>query len=106
MTAPAQSKDDRNTRSRSLRAHAIGLLGANIAIGALFVWALPLLARLWRWPPSGELSLPQIFAPWAESGAGLTAFALLYDMLALAALVAGVVLVIHAARLLGGKSEF
>src|SRR5882724_12417350 len=84
MTAHAPTKDDRSTRSRSLRAHAIGLLGANLAIGALFIWALPLLARLWRRPTSGgELSLQQLFAPWADPGASPTAFGLLYAMLAL-----------------------
>jgi hypothetical protein len=106
MIAHAPTKDTRRTRSRSLRAHAIGLVGANLAIGALFAWVLPLLVRLWRRSPTeGELSLVQLFAPWADSEGGVTALALLYDVLMLSAVVAVIVLVIHAARRLDGKSE-
>ena len=72
----AMPQGDQANPARGLRAHALGLIGANLVAGSLFLWALPLLA------------------PWTP-GSGLA-------LVAAATMVLGVALVVRAARMLAG----
>jgi len=94
-------KESEGNAARGLRAHAIGLIGANLVVGSLILWALPLLARFWHLSVPGILQ--RLLMPLAASdGAGTVA--LVYDAIALAAMVAGIALVIRAARLLSCRT--
>jgi hypothetical protein len=92
-------RDSRANTASGVRCHLLGLVGANLVVGSLFLWALPLLARLWQ--PAAPGLLQRLFAPLAAGEGGIGATAVVYGALALAALVVGVVLVIRAARRLG-----
>jgi hypothetical protein len=80
----------------------MGLLGANLAIGALFVWVIPLCLAYWQAPAGLDWSPLRLLAPWSavESSAPVS---LLYSALALAAIIIGTVLVIRAARLVADE---
>jgi hypothetical protein len=98
MGAHLPTESDRPPRARSLAAHALGFFGANLAIGAVVLWWLPLLRALWQGgaaAPWGRLLL----APWSATGA-VTAFAVLGDLAVVAAVVLGARLVGHAVRML------
>ena len=95
MSAHSPTKTEATQRWRRVKMHALGLFGANLAIGTLVLWWLPLLFELVRgdadrWP------LPLALAP-ASPGAGV---AVVGDVFALAAVVIGIVLVLRAARMI------
>jgi hypothetical protein len=98
MTTQPQLNAVRRVPARILRSHAIGLLGANLAIGALFVWVIPLCLAYWQAPASLDWSLLRILAPWSAVQTSVSV-SLLYGVLALLAIVLGTFLVIRAARL-------
>ena len=56
MTTQSQMKPVRRMPTRTLRSHVLGLIGANLAIGALFVWGIPLLLAYWQAPASLDWS--------------------------------------------------
>jgi hypothetical protein len=87
-----------------LRSHALGLLGANLAIGALFVWVIPFLLAYFEAPASVDWSLLRILAPWSAVEASVPV-SLLYAVLALGAIIVGTFLVIRAAQLVGEEEE-
>ena len=86
-------------RSRSFKAHLLGFLGANLAIGAISLWALPLLLDLAK-GASDRWSPERLLAPWS-AGTELTPLAVLGDILVLVAIGVGIGLLARAARLLG-----
>jgi hypothetical protein len=95
MSAHSPTKTEATQRWRRVKMHALGLFGANLAIGTLVLWWLPLLFELVRgdanpWPR------PLALAP-VRSSAGV---AVVGDALALAAVVIGIVLVLRAARMI------
>lgn len=85
MIIELATRNPRSSRPQgALRAHAIGLLGANLTVGPLIILALPLLG----WD---GFSLRD----------GVSPLNLLYDALLLATMVAGVGLMEHAAHMIG-----
>jgi hypothetical protein len=102
MTTQPQMNPVRRVPARTLRSHAIGLLGANLAIGALFVWVIPLCLAYWQAPAGLDWSVLRILAPWSAVESTMPV-SLLYSALALAAIVIGTVLVIRAAKLVADE---
>ena len=104
MTTQPQLNPVRRVPARTLRSHAIGLLGANLAIGALFVWVIPLILAYWQAPASLDWSVLRILAPWSAVENSVPV-SMLYSVLALAAIVIGTFLVIRAARLVAEEER-
>ena len=98
MTTQPQINPVRRLPARTLRSHAIGLLGANLAIGALFVWVIPFVLAYFRAPAGPDWSLLRVLAPWSAVETPVPV-SLLYAALALGAIVVGTFLVVRAARL-------
>src|SRR5262249_21708720 len=101
MSAQSPGKELSSRVSRTWCAHALGFLGANLSVGALFCWALPSLIAFWRRPaPRGDWSMAHLLQPWGDPEGSLTALSLVYDVLALGAFVAGLMLIARGARML------
>jgi hypothetical protein len=101
MSAETMTKQETTGRARTLRAHALGLLGANLALGALLLWALPAIDRLMHRSDDSSWTLQQFVQPWASD----SPVAPLYGIaMSVAGVVAGLVLIVHAARLLTGTA--
>jgi hypothetical protein len=97
MDAGISTRSPRTIAPRRLRAHALGLVGANLAIGALVVWAVPIISRL-RQGSGGAWSAAQFLQPWARADSGVTALSLLGAVMLVSALIAGLALIGCAAR--------
>jgi hypothetical protein len=102
MRVDLPTQSDRPPRARMIAAHALGFCGANLAIGAVVLWWLPLLRALWRGGAAAPWSR-LLVAPWSAAGE-VTALAILGDLAVLAAVVLGARLVGHAARMLESAS--
>jgi hypothetical protein len=103
MDAGFSTRTPRTIAPRRLRAHALGLIGANLAIGALVVWAVPIIGRL-RQASSGAWSAAQLLQPWAKADSGVTALSLLGAAMLAAALIGGLALIGCAARRIRNES--
>jgi hypothetical protein len=81
--------------AKSYRCHLMGLVGANLVVGAIVLWLLPLLGR----QLAGDDGWHRLM-PWstATDHGGIAA-------LAVGALIVGAALVIRAARQLGARAE-
>jgi hypothetical protein len=99
MSVDSTTKVLQSVRSRTMRAHGIGLLGANLAIGALSLWLLPVFVdfltdRSASWP------LARLLSPWSPPGSGVTILSLAGLLLAIAALTTGIALMAVGARMI------
>lgn len=105
MSAEAMTKPETSERVRVVRAHVLGLIGANLALGALFLWALPVTERLLHSPAGAGLTVRQLLQPWAEWGREMPVPAEFCAALSLAGIIGGGVLITYAARLLTSCGE-
>jgi hypothetical protein len=83
------------------RAHLLGFVGVNLALGALCLWFIPLVHWLRNRPAGEAWSAAQLIQPWASAGSTLMPLSLFAIAGVVAAVIIGIALVCHAARLLG-----
>src|SRR5262249_10001025 len=99
MDAGLTTHPTRSFSPRRRRAHVLGLIGANLALGALCLWGMPLCQWL-RHRSAGETwSAALLVQPWAP-GSAVTALSLVALAALVAALIAGIALIGRAARLI------
>jgi hypothetical protein len=96
MIAETSASPEARAHRRGLCAHAAGLAGANLAIGAFAIWAIPQAIAL----SQQSWALPCLLAPWGSTAGTVTPLALLGDALVLLAAAAGITIIRRAAQML------
>src|SRR5215472_16710985 len=94
MSIDSSAKSLRIQRPRTLKAHLLGLLGANLVIGTLALWAMPLIVERLR-HPDHEWSALRLLASWSPRGE-IGVVAILLDLAGLAIILFGILLMLRA----------
>ena len=99
MDAGLTTHPTRPLAAQRRRAHTLGLIGANLVLGALCLWGMPLCQWLRHRSAGESWSAALLIQPWAP-GSTVTALSLVAVAALVAALVAGIALIRRAARLI------